>query len=118
VVSNDEAMTRQPFGRLWWRIWPTHRYDIHPARKASVFSSANVGSGTDAYHDIAIQLAKSRPFEVAWLLLRRADSHSGQQQIQAYQAYLAARSIFWTKLAVFMAALSLPVALVAALVAG
>ena len=71
--------------------------------------------GETAEQMIARHLAQARPFEVAWLFLLRS-SENGIGQREVYQAYLNARAIFWTRLAVFMAALSLPIAIVAAII--
>ncbi len=64
---------------------------------------------------IARHLAQARPFEVAWLFILR-QSDSGREQRQVYQAYLTARSVYWTRMAAFMAALSLPISILAVVV--
>jgi hypothetical protein len=63
---------------------------------------------------IARQLTQARPFEVAWLFMLRT-SESAETQVKALTPLQQARSVFWSRVAVFMAALSLPIAVVAAI---
>lgn len=103
---------QQPVQRLWWRMNPKYRHRVHPARSDEVFAVKDTGSGSENLRLVAKSLTQARPFEVACLFMLRDD----ETQARAMEMYQLARNTFWTRLAVVMAALSLPTAIVAALI--
>lgn len=124
--STDPASTRrafprgtvgsakQPLSRAWWRIWPTHRHDVHPERRK--LFDATPREGDTAQQMLVRHLAQARPFEVAWLFMLRTSEHA-ESQVKALTLLQQARTVYWSRVAVLMAALSLPIAVVAAVIA-
>jgi hypothetical protein len=106
-------MSKQQLSRMWWRVAPSHRHQIHPWRQSNVFSSTPRPHET-AEQMIARQLARARPFELGWLFMLRT-SENADVQVRALTLMQQARSVFWSRIAVMMAGLSLPIAIFAAI---
>ena len=104
---------KQRLSRAWWRVSPTHRFNIHPERK-KMFDRTRPDETVEQM--IARQLAMSRPFEVAWLFMLRTSEHA-ESQVKALTLLQQARTVYWSRIAVLMAALSLPIAVVASVIA-
>lgn len=84
------------------RLRKRSRYTVSAARQASLFDQRE---GEDPYQMIARQLAMAKPFEVAWLMLLRDD----ENQLRAMEMLQLSKSVFWTRIAVVLAALSFPI---------
>lgn len=63
---------------------------------------------------IARQLAQARTFELGWLFMLRT-SEQAESQVKALTLMQQARSVFWSRVAVIMAGLALPIAIFAAM---
>lgn len=83
------------------------RYEVS-ARRRDAFARRE---GEDSYGWVARQICMARPHEVAWLYMLRNDD--GQRE--AMQLVQAARTAFWSRLAVFAVLVSVPVNAIIAL---
>lgn len=86
------------------------KYGVNEKRQKDLLEQRE---GEDAYQMIARQLAMARPFEVAWLMMIRAGD---EKQLRAMEMLQLSRTVFWTRLAVILAAASFPLSVVALIV--
>ena len=83
------------------------KYGISERRHKALFDQRE---GESAEQMIARQLAMARPFEVAWLTLVRGGDET---QLRAMEMLQAARSVWWSKIAVVTSVVATVVSIVA-----